>query len=150
MDRREQINLPSIMIRHIARIANTTRDHVIVYGFLLARVLEHFRVELQKKDGVQVIDEIGSSTLMGWGFSLPKGEHSTAEQGPRTTFPPVFGTSFGESSIEALIQDQTRLKTELTDFKGAMAEEKELNAKRHEDLLAILAALTAKLSPPPS
>jgi len=41
------------------------------------------------------------------------------------------------------------MKTELTDVKGALAEEKELNAKCHEDLLAILIALTAKLSPPP-
>jgi len=32
--------------------------------------------------------------------------------------------------------------------KGVLQEEKELNAKRHEDLLVILAALTAKLSPP--
>ena len=95
---------------------------------------------------MQLIDEISGSTLMGCGFSLAKGEHSSAEQGPRTTFPPVFGTSFGESSIEALIQDQTRLKTELTDFKGALAKEKELNAKCHEDLLAILASLIAKLS----
>jgi len=33
-------------------------------------------------------------------------------------------------------------------MKGVLAEEKELSAKRYEDLLAILAALTAKLSPP--
>jgi len=32
--------------------------------------------------------------------------------------------------------------------KDILAEKKELSAKRHEDLLAILAALTAKLSPP--
>jgi len=31
--------------------------------------------------------------------------------------------------------------------KGALAKEKELHAKRHEDLLALLAALIAKLSP---
>ena len=105
-------------------------------------------MELQKKVGVQVIDEIGSSTLMGCGFSLAKGEHSASEQGPRSTFPPVFGSSSG-TSIEALFQDQIRLKTELTDVEGALAEEKELNAKRREDLLVILAALTAKLSSPP-
>jgi len=38
MDKGEQINLPSIMIRHIARIANSTRDHVLGYGFLLTLV----------------------------------------------------------------------------------------------------------------
>jgi len=38
MDRGEQINLPTIMIRHIARIANTTQDHVFGYGFLLTLV----------------------------------------------------------------------------------------------------------------
>ena len=86
-------------------------------------------MELQKKVGAQVIDEIGSSTLMGCGFSLAKGENSTAEQRPRTTFPPISGSSSGGSSIEALIQDQTRLKTELTDVKRALAEEKELNCQ---------------------
>jgi len=40
------------------------------------------------------------------------------------------------------------LQDEITAVKGVLQEEKELNAKRHEDLLAILAALTAKLSPP--
>ena len=86
--------------------------------------------------------------MIGCGFSLAKGEHSASEQGPRSTFPPVSDSSSGGSSIEALFQDQRRLKTELTDVKGGLTEEKELNAKHHEDLLAILAALTAKLSPP--
>jgi len=103
MDRGEQINLPSIMIRHIARIAHSSRDHVLRYGFLLTLVFEHFGMELQKKVGVQVIDEIGSSNLMGCGYSLAKGEHSAAEQGPRTTFSPVSGSSSGGSSIEVLV-----------------------------------------------
>jgi len=49
MDRGEQINLPALMIKHIARIANTTRAHDLGYGFLLTRVFEHYGVELQKK-----------------------------------------------------------------------------------------------------
>ena len=49
MDRGEQINLPTIMIRHIAHIANTTRKHDLGYGFLLTRVFEYFRRELQKR-----------------------------------------------------------------------------------------------------
>jgi len=38
LDRGEQINLPTIMIRHIAGIANTTREHDLRYGFLLTLV----------------------------------------------------------------------------------------------------------------
>jgi len=70
MDRGEQINLPAIMIRHIAHIANTTREHDLGYGFLLTRVFEHFGVELQKRVEAQLIDEVDSSTLMGCGFDL--------------------------------------------------------------------------------
>ena len=69
-------------------------------------------------------------------------------QGARTPFPPVSGSSSSGPSVEALLQDQSRLKTELTEVKGALAEEKALNAKHHEDLLALLSALSAKLSPP--
>jgi len=76
MDQEEQINLPAIMICHIARIANTTREHDLGYGFLLTRVFEHFGVDVKKKVGVQMIHEIGSSTLMGCGFTLFKGTTS--------------------------------------------------------------------------
>jgi len=40
LDREEKINLPAIMVRHIARIANTTREHDLGYGFLLTLVFE--------------------------------------------------------------------------------------------------------------
>ena len=46
IDREEQINLPAIMILHIARIANTSREHDLGYDFLLTRVFEHFGVKL--------------------------------------------------------------------------------------------------------
>ena len=39
------------------------------------------------------------------------------------------------------------MQAEITVVKGVLQKEKKLNAKRHEDLLAILAALIAKLSP---
>jgi len=65
MDKGEQINLPTFMIKHIARIANTTRAHDLGYGFLLTRVFEYFGVELQRKVDAQVIDEVGSSIIMG-------------------------------------------------------------------------------------
>ena len=49
MDQGQQINLSAIMIRHIAHIANNTREHDLGYGFLLTRVFEYFGVELQKR-----------------------------------------------------------------------------------------------------
>ena len=39
---------------------------------------------------------------------------------------------------------QQLLQDEITALRGALQEEKELNAKRHEDLLALLTALQAK------
>jgi len=77
MDRGEQLNLAAFMIKYIARIANTTRAHDLGYGFLLTRVFEYFGVELQKKVEAQVIDEVGSSTIIGCGFDLiQKGDPS--------------------------------------------------------------------------
>ena len=73
MDKEEQINLPAIIIRHIARIANTSREHNLGYGFFLTSVFEHYGVTMQKKVGAQFIDEIGSNTLMGCGCTLVKG-----------------------------------------------------------------------------
>ena len=77
---------------------------------------------------------------MGCGFTLVEG--LTSEQGERTPFPPIPGSSSNGPSAEALLQDQSHLKTELTEVKGALAEEKALNAKRHEDLLTLLYALS--------
>jgi len=96
-----------------------------------------------------MVDEIGSSSLMGCGFKLIKGEPAVSEQGPRTPFAPIPGTSSSGPSIDVLLQDQSRLKDELTEVKAALAEEKALNATHHEDLLSILSALTAKFSSSP-
>ena len=49
MNRGEQINLPALMITHIAQIATTPKALDLGYGFLLTRVFEHFGVELKKK-----------------------------------------------------------------------------------------------------
>jgi len=106
MDRGEQINLPAIMIRHISRIANTSREHDLGYGFLLTLVFAYFGISLQKKVGVQMIDEIGSSTLIGHGFKLVRGDQAASEQGPRTTFPPLSGSSSSEPFADALLLDQ--------------------------------------------
>ena len=148
MDRGEQINLPALMIKHIARIANTTQAHDLGYGFLLTRVFEHFGVELQRKVDAQVIDEVGSSTLMGCSFDLVQEGDPSFEHGVQTLTPPVLRSSSSQLPVAALQQEQQRLQDEITTVKGVFQEEKELNAKRHEDFLAILTALTAKLSPP--
>ena len=96
----------------------------------------------------QVIDEIGSSTLMGCGFDMVQDEDFGSEQGMQTPPPPVPSSSSSQSSVEVLQQEQQQLQAELTAVNGILTKEKELSAKRHENLLAILAALTAKLSPP--
>ena len=136
------------MIKHIVRIANTTRAHDLGYGFLLTRVFEHFGVKLQRRVDAQVIDEVGSSTLMGYGFDLVQEGDPSSEQGVQTPTPPVPSSSSSQPSVEVLQQEQQRLQEEITAVEGVLQEEKELSAKHHEDLLAILAALTAKLSPP--
>ena len=71
-------------------------------------------------------DAISSKTLMGCGFQVAKGEPATSEQGSRTPFLPVPGSSAGSSSL-----DQSQLKAELNEVKLALAEEKALNAKCH-------------------
>jgi len=84
MDRGEQINLPAFMINHIMRISTIPRVHDLGYGFLLARVFEQFGVELRKTVDAQVIDEVGSSTIMGCGFALIKAGDRSADQGVQT------------------------------------------------------------------
>ena len=148
MDRDEQINLPTFMITHIARIANTLRAHDLGYRFLLTRVFEHFGVELKKKVDAQVIDEVGNSTIMGCGFDLIRAGDPSDEQGVQTATLPVPRPSPSQPAVSATPQEQQHLQDEITALKGAFQEEKELNAKRHEDLLALLIALQAKLSPP--
>ena len=90
LDKGEQINLPAIMISHIARIANASKDHDLGYEFLLTSVFEHLGIPLQKKVGLQITHEIGSNTLIGCGFKVTKGGSAASEQGPQTPFSPVF------------------------------------------------------------
>ena len=52
LDQGEQINLPAIMISHIARIANTSKDHDLGYGFFLTSMVEHLGFPLMKKVGL--------------------------------------------------------------------------------------------------
>ena len=122
MDREETINLSALMIRHIARIANTTRAHDLGYGFLLTKVFEHFGIELKKKVAAQIIDEIGTDTLMGCGYALAEG--SASKQGTRPPRP-VPGRSSGK--LEAVLQDNSRLMEELSAVKAVLDEEKALS-----------------------
>jgi len=65
------------MISHISRIANTAKEYDLGYRLLLTSVFEHFGIHLLKKVGLQVIDEIGSKTLIGCGFT--KGDVAASE-----------------------------------------------------------------------
>ena len=91
-----------------------------------------------------MIDEIGSSTIMGYGFALIKAGDRSEDQGVQTPSVPVprSTTSQPAASVSALTQQL--LWDEITALKGALQEEKELNAKRHADLLALLTALQPK------
>ena len=88
-------------------------------------------VQLQKKVEAQVIDEVGSNTLMGCGFELIKEDYSGFKQGVQT---PALHVPSSRLFIASLHQKQQRMEANL-------AELKELSVKRHEDLLSLLAAL---------
>ena len=95
-------------------------------------------VELQEKVEAQVIDEVGSSTLIGCGFELFKEVDFGFEQGVQIPTPPVPSSGL---SIVSLHQNQQRMEADFAALK-------ELSAKRHEDLFSLLVALNAKLTPP--
>ena len=78
---------------------------------------------------------------MGCGYSLVPGTVCRAEQVARTPAPLV---PHGTSSRPTLEGHQA----DITEVKEALAADKELSVKHHEDLLALLAALNSKLSPP--
>jgi len=107
LDREEQINLPALMIRHIARMANTSKEHDLGYGFLLTQVFEFFEIGLPQKVGTQVFDEIGSTTLMGCGFRVVKRDLFAFEQGHRTPLPPVSGPVPSAQTLDALLLGQS-------------------------------------------
>jgi len=164
MDRGEQINLPGFMINHIMRIATTPRAHDLGYSFLLTRVFEHFGVKLRKRVDSQVIDEIDSSTIMGCGFVLIEaGDRRTdqeaqspampapvrsEDQGVQTPSVPVPRPIQRQPTAPMPASDQQQLQADLTALQRAFPEEKEQNAKRHGDLLALLTALQPKPSAP--
>jgi len=79
LDQGDKINLRVIMISHIGRIANTSKDHDMGYGFLLTLVFEKLGIPLHKRVGFQVNDETGRSTLIGCGFKVIKGGSASSE-----------------------------------------------------------------------
>jgi len=162
MDKGHQINLPMFMINHIMRIATTTRAHDLGYGFLLTNVFEHFGVELRKKVDAQGIDEVGSS-IMGCGYTLLKPGDRRTDQGAQTPSVPVADrggeqgvqtpsapvpaatTPVPQCSTPTTASDQG-LRADLSALQREFQEEKEMSAKRHADLLALLQALQPKPS----
>jgi len=46
LDRCEKINLSAIMISHIARISNTSKDYNVGYGFQLTSMLKQLGIPL--------------------------------------------------------------------------------------------------------
>jgi len=124
MDRGEQINLPAFMINHIAQIATTPRACDLGYGFLLTKVFEHFGVELKKKVDAQVIDEIGSSTIMGCGFALIKAGERSEEQGVQTPSVPVPRPTPSQPAASTSASTQQLLQDEITVLKGALKRRK--------------------------
>ena len=69
MDREEQINLPVIMIRHIARIANISRGHDLGYGFLLTCVFSTLGWSYRKGWELNLLMKLGATPL--WVVGTP-------------------------------------------------------------------------------
>jgi len=66
---------------------------------------EHFGVELQKKVDAQVIDEVGSSTIMGCDFDLIQEGDPSPEQGVQTPTPPIPHSSSSQPPDSAPPQE---------------------------------------------
>jgi len=92
-------------------------------------VFEHFGVELKKKVDAQVIDEIGSSTIMGCGFTLIKAGDRSEDQGVQTPSVLVPRPTPSQPAASTSPSEPQLLQDEITSLKGAFQEEKELNAK---------------------
>ena len=83
---------------------------------------------------------------------MKKGGNARSEQEVQTPLRPVpnEASTSSTSTLNTLMHDQLSLKGEIADMKRTLAEERELNAKRHEDLMSTISALTAKFSSPSS
>ena len=87
---------------------------------MLTRVFEHFGVELKKKVDAQVIDEIGSSTIMGCGFAFIKAGDRSEAQGMQTPSLPVPRPTTSQPVASTSASTQQLLQDEITVLKGAL------------------------------
>jgi len=111
-----------------------------------------------------VIDEVGSSTIMGCGFilikagdrrddqgaqtpSVPAPDRSE-DQGVQTPSVPVPRPTHRQPAASTAVCSLQRLQADLTALQREFNEEKELNAKRHADLIALLTVLQPKPAAP--
>jgi len=107
-----------------------------------------------------VIDEVGSSTIMGCGFVLIKAGDRREEQGAQTTSVPAPNRSEDQGvqtpsvlvprpthrqpAASTTVSSPQRLQADLIALQREFKEEKELNAKRDAYFLALLTALQPK------
>jgi len=91
-----------------------------------------------------VIDEIDSSTIMGCGFALIKAGECSEHQGIQTPSVPAPRPTASQPAASTSPSEQRLLQDKITALKGTFQEEKELNSKRHADLLALLTSLQSK------
>jgi len=102
-----------------------------------------------------MIDEVGNNIIMGCGFVLIKAGDRRADQGAQTARVPAPNRSEDQGVQTPSVpvprpthrqpaSSPQRLQADLTAFQREFHEEKELNAKRHADLLALLTALQPK------
>jgi len=113
MDWREQINLPAFMINHITMIATTPRVQSGLW-VLVHQGVKHFEVELKKKVDAQVIDEIGSSTIMGCGFAVVKAGDRSEDQGVQTPPVPVPRPTQRQPAASTTVSSPQRLQDKIT------------------------------------
>ena len=120
-------------------------------------MFEHFGVELRKRVDAQVIDEVGSSTIMGCGFVLIKADDRriyqgaqqpsvpapdrSEDQGVQTPSVPGPRPTQRQPAASSTVSSPQRLQADLTALQREFKEEKELNVKRYAGLLALLTAL---------
>jgi len=122
-------------------------------------------VELRRKVDAQAIDEVGNSTIMGCGYTLLKPGDWRTDQGtstPSVVVPdrggdqgvqtptehvPAATAPVPQTSIPITAEDQG-LRADLSALQREFQAAKELNAKRHADLLVLLQVLQPKPSNP--